>query len=76
MSVHLSKITSKSQMTVPAEVRKALQVGPGDTLAFAVGDGGVVVSKAEPVDWRYLSALEQTLGEWSTAEDGAAFDDL
>ena len=76
MTVHFAKITSKAQTTVPAEVRKALKAGPGDTLAYRVGPHGVVVSKAEPLDWEYLSSLEKTLGEWNTAEDAAAFDDL
>ena len=76
MTVHFAKITSKAQTTVPAEVRKALKAGPGDTLAYTVGPTGIMVSKAEPLDWDYLSSLEKTLGEWSSAEDGAAFDDL
>ena len=76
MTVHLAKITSKSQTTVPSEVRKALKAGPGDTLAYRIGPHGVIVSKAEPLDWEYLASLEKTLGEWNTAEDAAAFDDL
>ncbi len=76
MTIHFAKITSKAQTTVPAAVRKALNVGPGDTLAYRVGPQGVVVTRAEPLDWEYLKSLEHTLGEWHTAEDAAAFDDL
>ncbi|MES2835872.1 MAG: type II toxin-antitoxin system PrlF family antitoxin [Pseudomonadota bacterium] len=76
MTVHFAKITSKAQTTVPAEVRKALKVGPGDTLAYRVTPEGVVVTRAEPMDFAYLRGLETTLSEWGTAEDAAAFDDL
>ncbi len=76
MGLYFSRITSKSQTTVPREVREALKVGPGDTLAYRIGPEGVTVTKVEPLDWPYLRSLETTLGEWSTAEDAAAFDDL
>jgi len=76
MAVHFSKITSKAQTTVPSEVRKALNVGPGDTLAYRVGSDGVVVTRAEPMDFAYLRSLETSLSEWATAEDAAAYDDL
>ncbi len=76
MGLHFAKITSKSQTTVPREVREALRVGPGDTLAYCIDGGDVRISKAEPLDWNHLRSLETTLGEWNTAEDAAAFDDL
>ena len=76
MSVHFARITSKSQTTVPAEVRKALKVGPGDTLAYRIGPDGVVVTRVEPMDMAYLRSLERGLSEWETAEDAAAYDDL
>lgn len=76
MSIHFAKITSKAQTTVPAEVRKALKAGPGDTLAYRIGRDGVMLTRAEPLDWDHLRSLEKTLGEWNTAEDAAAFDDL
>ena len=36
-----ARITSKGQITVPHEIRRALGVGPGDTLEFEK-EGGVV----------------------------------
>lgn len=76
MGIYFAKITSKSQTTVPREVREALKAGPGDTLAYRIGPDGVTVTRVEPVDWAYLRSLEPTLSEWNTAEDAAAFDDL
>ena len=49
---------------------------PGDSIVYRVGPDGVRLAKAEPIDRDYLRGLDTTLSEWSTAEDGAAFDDL
>lgn len=51
-----AKITSKGQITVPHQVRRALGVGAGDRLAFEVGAGGdmrVVPIRAESPFLRY-----------------------
>ena len=38
-----ARITSKGQITVPKEIRRALGVGPGDRLLFENGNGVVRV---------------------------------
>lgn len=35
-------MTSKGQLTVPSEIRKALGLGPGDQVSFTVLEGGKV----------------------------------
>jgi AbrB family looped-hinge helix DNA binding protein len=35
-----AKVTSKGQLTIPREVRRALGVKEGDSLLFEIGDGG------------------------------------
>lgn len=43
----VAKITSKGQVTVPAELRAQMDLAPGDRLRFTVDDGGTVrVEKA------------------------------
>jgi len=76
MSLLFSKITSKSQTTVPKEVREALGVKPGDMLVYRVAKGKVTLSRAEPIDRAYLKAVESTLSEWASPEDAAAYDKL
>jgi antitoxin PrlF len=76
MNAVFSKLTAKAQTTVPKEVRKALQVKPGDTLVYRIAKGRVTLARAEPLDRAYLKALESTLSEWSSPEDAAAYDDL
>lgn len=70
-----SRITSKSQTTIPREVRKALAAGPGDLLGYRIEDGRVILTKVKAVDAAYLKAVEATLSEWNSP-DAAAYDDL
>lgn len=73
----VAKITSKGQTTIPQDVRAALHVGPGDSLAWEVGpDGTATVRRVQPMDIEYLRALEGTLSEWSGEADEEAYRDL
>ena len=70
----LAKITSKSQTTIPREVREALHVGAGDFIVWELSkDGSARVRKARALDRDYLRALEGTLTEWSSAADEEAY---
>ena len=70
----LAKITSKSQTTIPREVREALHVGAGDFIVWELSnDGSARVRKAQALDRDYLRALEGTLTEWSRAADEEAY---
>jgi antitoxin PrlF len=72
-----SRLTSKSQATVPASVRKKLNLNPGDTVIFEESQTGTVsIRKAEPLDLEFLSALEKTLSEWNSVHDDRAYRDL
>jgi len=64
----IAKITAKGQTTIPQEVRAALQVGPGDWIAWEVGtDGTATVKRVRPLDIEYLRAVEGTVSEWAGA---------
>lgn len=76
MNAIFSRLTAKSQTTVPKEVRKALGAKPGDMLVYRIAKGKVTLARAESLDRAYLKSLESTLSEWSTPEDAAAYDDL
>ena len=43
-------ITSKGQITLPVEIRRALGVGPGDRISFRKADDGRVVVEPETLD--------------------------
>jgi bifunctional DNA-binding transcriptional regulator/antitoxin component of YhaV-PrlF toxin-antitoxin module len=73
----IAKITAKGQTTIPQEVRAALQVGPGDLIAWEVGaDGTATVKRVRPLDIEYLRAVEGTVSEWAGAADEEAYREL
>jgi AbrB family looped-hinge helix DNA binding protein len=45
MSRPQSKITAQGQMSVPAEIRRELGVGPGSVVEWEMNDGNAVVRK-------------------------------
>jgi AbrB family looped-hinge helix DNA binding protein len=71
-----SKLSSKSQVTLPKEVRAALGARPGDTIAYEVEGNLVRLKRLEPFDAAFHQALSSTLSEWTTDEDEEAFDAL
>lgn len=50
-----SRVTSKGQVTIPAQVRKALDIEQGDDLVFELGSGGT--ARLRVVKRRRLSDL-------------------
>lgn len=75
--MEVSKVTSKFQATVPADVRAALGIKAGDSLAWEVRDGMATV-RLLPRDlkgWDPLAWMSFA-GEWLSPEDEAAFRDL
>lgn len=73
----LAKISSKGQVTIPAEVRKKLHLATGDTLAWEIeADGRIWVRRVAPLDLDYLAAVSGTLSEWNSLEDNEAYRDL
>jgi antitoxin PrlF len=71
-----SRLTSKSQTTIPKRVRDRLRLKPGDVVKYEIEGDRVVLSKATGVDMAHLAQLEKTLSEWDTPEDAAAYDGL
>jgi antitoxin PrlF len=62
----ISKLTSKSQTTIPLPVRDALGVGPGDQLAYTIEGERVILTKSTkiPADDPFA-----TFSEWSSDAD-------
>ena len=46
-----SKITSQGQVSVPADIRKALGVGPGSTIEWVEENGEITVRRAGGSTW-------------------------
>jgi antitoxin PrlF len=71
-----TRLTSKGQATIPVSVRKALQLKPGDRVAFEVSGKKAFLRRVEPLDRAFLALSEQAFGEWNSPEDEEAFRDL
>lgn len=70
----VAKITAKGQTTIPRDVRVALNVTPGDLIAWEVDASGIAtVRRVQPLDIEYLRAVEGTLTEWAGAADEEAY---
>jgi AbrB family looped-hinge helix DNA binding protein len=71
-----SRLTAKSQTTIPKRVRDRLRLKPGDVVKYEIEGDRVILSKASPLDITHLAQLEKTLSEWNTPEDASAYDNL
>lgn len=61
-------VTSKGQITIPRDVRRALGLRPGDRLAFRLRDDGTATLEAETVDIRKLKGVVKPRGRGVTPE--------
>ena len=71
-----ARLTRKYQATIPAKVRKALDLHAGELVAFDVEGVEVRLRRATPLDLQFGKAVEGTLSEWSTEADEEAYRDL
>lgn len=68
-TVITSRLTSKSQTTIPQPIRAALHLKEGDALAYRIEDGRVILSRADPV----IDDPFATFGEWDGEADRKAY---
>ena len=62
-------LTSKGQLTVPAEIRKALRLKQGDRVVFETKDGGVMLRRAPKENAFAKYAGRYRVGEGKTREE-------
>jgi len=74
--LHVSRISTKGQVTTPANIRKAIGIEPGDMVAYELQGKSVKLKRIEPFDAAYHAVLSETLEEWNNPEDEEAFNDL
>ena len=76
MATETARLTKKYQATIPARVRRALNLHAGEVVAFDIQGEEVHLRKATPVDLEFTGALSDTLSEWSSEADEEAYRDL
>gem|GEM_PF-822191 len=67
-----SKVTSKYQASIPAEIRRKPGIQGGDTLASRWSTMRRRLRRATPLDIQYAQVLAGTLNEWSSNNDAEA----
>ena len=73
---HVSKLSTKGQVTIPADLRKAIGIEPGDIVTYELQGKSVKLKRIDPFDAAYHAAMAETLEEWNSPEDEEAFNDL
>ena len=58
----ITRVTSKGQVTIPAEIRRALGIKPRDRVEFSLADGVATVAKAESVVEKLGGSIKWTGG--------------
>lgn len=77
MHTEIGKITAKGQTTIPAIIRKDLNLSAGDEIVFEREGDKVIIRKAVPLDIEYYKAIQASFSsEWLSPEDEEAFNDL
>ena len=75
----VTRLTTKYQTTVPAEVRERLGLGKGDFVEFVIEGSAVRLRKARrrlSDDAAFKLAQMEAMSDWDTPEDDEAFRDL
>jgi AbrB family looped-hinge helix DNA binding protein len=70
-----AKVRPKAQLTLPEEIRRALHIGEGDEVEFAVHDDGTVTVRgfiSIPTDQAWFFTPEWLAGEQEADEQIAA----
>lgn len=72
MKEYVSVITRKGQVTIPAEIRRALSLQKGDKVAFEVEEDRVRIARSGSVVVRTAGALKSQMPMRSPGEEREA----
>ena len=73
------KLTTRFQVTIPKEIREALNLKAGDSLSVRALESGYIIINKEypdkeyPVDKEYYQAITPLVTGWDSPEDDEAF---
>ncbi len=62
-------ITSKGQMTLPAKIRKAMKLGPGDKVQLTLGADGTATLRKKSRSFEELRGIVKVEGSTATLDE-------
>ncbi len=71
--MELAKVTSKGQITIPADIRRRLRLKPGDKVLFLEDDGRVTIANSSLVA---LSTIQQAMADQARNSGLSSEDDV
>ena len=71
--MELAKVTSKGQITIPAEIRRRLRLKPGDKVLFLEDDGRVTIENSSLVA---LATIQQAMADQARNSGLSSDDDV
>ena len=74
--MNVARMTTRGRVTIPQEIRDAVNFVRGDLLGFEVKQDCVMIYKVGTLTAGYLSSLPEMLDEWGAPEDEEAWRDL
>ena len=75
--MELARVTAKGQATIPKRIREAAHIREGDMLAFDLDSNNrIIIRRIDSTIDIELLALQETLSEWNSPQDEAAWRDL
>ena len=75
--MELARVTAKGQATIPKRIREAAHIREGDMLAFDLASNNrIIIRRIDSTINIELLALQETLSEWNSPQDEAAWRDL
>ena len=75
--MELARVTAKGQATIPKRIREAANIREGDLLAFDLDSNNrIIIRRIDSTIDIELLALQETLSEWNSPQDEAAWRDL
>lgn len=70
------KLTIKHQVTIPRDVRQALDLKAGDEVTFALEDGRAVLRKVDRSEIEWSRFLQAQMPEWDDPQEDAYWAEL
>jgi AbrB family looped-hinge helix DNA binding protein len=70
------KVSSKGQVTLPAEVRRRLGLKPGSVVRYFLEGDRAILRKVDATDAAFLKLGEAAFQDWASPEADEAFRDL